>query len=547
MVRNVSQSLPDLQFYVGSTIQNFCEQHNKFFVLLLQEELYGVLWSSSQNDLKTRNNFTQVSKVNIPAIKRAIRKIRYGHNDKDVPFSKGPNFESDVIYKSINNSVLNRLLITPITLVLIASYESYRKGNGTSLSLLNSNRYVSLHSAFSFLENRWPFSSTGIEADIFPLVHPEIVLRIFRKIVRDLSFLHLLRQLLHHGWIRFEHPISKFNLDQANPIICLLWNFYACEFDEFLKSEIDFLLHRKEQYSGTLVQEYSCHQKLKEMQISSLSLRQKNDLISNSQMYDLSTHIFCRYSPVYNADFRVYDYLRFGNSWLLTIQGSKKLIFFLEQRILRFWEYRLGCYHHHTRIRFKSWHNNGHFLGYAFNSYTTTLPILMKQFKVFNPVVLKNKALCFNIPLDLVIRVFSYFSFCTSTGYPISKSAWVTYMDSEIVRRFKRIRNKLIGYYIGCANRKSLSYIQHILRYSCAKTLASKHKTTLRRIWKQYGFSLSIKSSQSTSLSQVVFGQINVNSLSTRGWNFYLTEFDIMTFFIQDAYRKRQSLLFRCE
>jgi DNA-directed RNA polymerase subunit N (RpoN/RPB10) len=104
---------------------------------------------------------------------------------------------------------------------------------------------------------------------------------------------------------------------------------------------------------------------------------------------------------------------------------------------------------------------------------------------------LKQQRVFIMIPIVSLVNLLSKYGFCKSNGYPISKSSWSTWHDSEIIERFNQILISISCHYSGCKNKKYLGYIQYILCFSCGKTLACKHKTTLKSIWHTYADQLA--------------------------------------------------------
>lgn len=97
-------------------------------------------------------------------------------------------------------------------------------------------------------------------------------------------------------------------------------------------------------------------------------------------------------------------------------------------------------------------------------------------------------------PISSLIELLAKENFCDTLGHPISKLAWTTLTDDEIFNRFDQIWRNFFYYYSGCKNKKNLYQVQYILRFSCAKTLACKHKSTIRYVWKKYGSNFFAKS-----------------------------------------------------
>jgi len=97
-------------------------------------------------------------------------------------------------------------------------------------------------------------------------------------------------------------------------------------------------------------------------------------------------------------------------------------------------------------------------------------------------------------PIFFLIQLLAKEKFCNILGHPISKLAWTTLTDDEIFNRFDQIWRNFFYYYSGCKNKKNLYQVQYILRFSCAKTLACKHKSSIRYVWKQHGSTFFAKS-----------------------------------------------------
>jgi hypothetical protein len=97
-------------------------------------------------------------------------------------------------------------------------------------------------------------------------------------------------------------------------------------------------------------------------------------------------------------------------------------------------------------------------------------------------------------PISSLIELLAKEKFCDILGHPISKLAWTTLTDDEIFNRFDQIWKNFFYYYNGCKSKKNLYQVQYILRFSCAKTLACKHKSTIRYVWKKHGSNFFAKS-----------------------------------------------------
>lgn len=98
------------------------------------------------------------------------------------------------------------------------------------------------------------------------------------------------------------------------------------------------------------------------------------------------------------------------------------------------------------------------------------------------------------VPIVPIIGLLAREKFCDISGRPISKLSWTSLTDDDILDRFDRIWRNLFHYYSGSFGRDGLYRIKYILSLSCAKTLACKHKSTIRVVRKELGPELFKKS-----------------------------------------------------
>jgi len=94
------------------------------------------------------------------------------------------------------------------------------------------------------------------------------------------------------------------------------------------------------------------------------------------------------------------------------------------------------------------------------------------------------------VPIIPLIGSLAKAKFCNVLGHPSSKPVWAYLSDSDIIDRFARIYRNLSHYHSGSSKKMSLCRIKYILRLSCARTLARKHKSTVRAFLKRLGSEL---------------------------------------------------------
>ncbi|CAH2052112.1 unnamed protein product, partial [Thlaspi arvense] len=108
-------------------------------------------------------------------------------------------------------------------------------------------------------------------------------------------------------------------------------------------------------------------------------------------------------------------------------------------------------------------------------------PLVVRSQMLENSFLIDNVRikLYSKIPISSIIGSLAKDKFCNVLGHPIGKATWADSSDSDILNRFRILKKK-----------KNLYRIKYILRLCCVKTLARKHKSTVRAFLKRLGSGL---------------------------------------------------------
>ena len=91
--------------------------------------------------------------------------------------------------------------------------------------------------------------------------------------------------------------------------------------------------------------------------------------------------------------------------------------------------------------------------------------------------------------------------------WPISVPKLRHMSDVDIVRRYNVQFRGICNYYRMAANYNRLIYFQYLMEYSCLKTLASKHNSTLKKMRKKYrlqdGWGISYQTKAGSKLAKL--------------------------------------------
>lgn len=412
---------------------------------------------SSPKSMDYRNRFGGYS---ILAVKRLISRMRrrillrpiLRNHDLDQPYT-------------------DRYLHEGVAVVLEFTLSS--NPNLSSRSLSGWNCIRTLHSIPLFMEHRYLNSNLVLDLRIPYLLHTEILIRLLRRRIRDVPFLHLLGTISHNLQDpTFQNTSSLSPCVKNNRLFLVLWNYYSYEFENLLVLIGKRFSQLRSIPYIPLVDRIHYHRRVK-------------------RVIRLSCLLPSITFPIRNP---CIHFVRYGNNCILAFEGSnysaRKWIHYL----LRFWQ----CNHHSwlrtQRIRIiKSYINSIFFLGYTLGSLSEMVGIKAKTMDNLSTTHITFRVLCPKVPTSLSIRSLAREGFCNGLGFPISRSAWATSTDTDTTNRFNRLWKNLFIYYSGSSGLGGLYRIRYILRFSCAKTLACKHKSTIRAVWKRFGSRFNLR------------------------------------------------------
>nr|AAU09833.1 maturase K [Savia dictyocarpa] len=444
----------------GSRKKNF------LYPLIFREYIYRLAHEHGLNKSILLENGGYDKKSSLLVVKRLISRIyRQNHliisanNSNQNPFFRyNKNLDSQMISAGI--AVIVEI---PFSLRLVSSLESSE--------IIKSHNLRSIHSIFPFLEDKFPHLTYVSDVLISYPIHLEKLVQTLRYWIKDPSFLHLLRLFLHEYWnwnslIFPKNFISVFA--KSNPRFFLfLYNSHVYEYESiffFLRNQS---FHLRSTFFRTFLERIYFYGKIEHFV----------EVFAN----DFQVILWLVKDPLIH-------YVRY--------QGKSILVSKDPPLLMKKWKgYFVNLCQCHFYVWFqprKIYRNplSKHsidFLGYLSNV-RLNLSVVRSQM-LENSFLIDNtmKKVDTIIPIIPLIRSLAKMKFCNAVGHPISKSIWTGSSDSDIINRFARICKNLSHYYSGSSKKKSLYRIKYILRLSCVKTLARKHKSTVRLFLKKLG------------------------------------------------------------
>nr|YP_009546717.1 maturase K [Anigozanthos flavidus]AYP35456.1 maturase K [Anigozanthos flavidus] len=348
------------------------------------------------------------------------------------------------------------ILEIPFSFKLVSSLEQKE--------ISKSHNLRSIHSIFPFLEDK--LSRLNYLSDILipHPIHKEVLVQILQFRIRDVPSLHLLRFFLHeyYNWNSLTTPKkSVYIFSKENKrLFWFLYNSYVyeCEFIlVFLRKQSSYL--RLISF-GSFLERIYFYGKI-EYLVVCRNFFQKKTLW------------------VFKDPFM--HYVRYQ---VKAVLGSKGTLFLMKKwksYLVNFWQDYFHFWSQPCKIHINELSNYSlYYLGYL--SAVLINPLIVRNQMLENSYLMDILTKKFDtiVPVIPLISSLSKAKFCTVSGHPISKPIWTDLSDCDIINRFGRICRNVSHYYSGSSKKQSLYRIKYILRLSCARTLARKHKSTVR-------------------------------------------------------------------
>nr|UCS09060.1 maturase K [Delphinium montanum] len=353
----------------------------------------------------------------------------------------------------------------PFSLRLVSSLEGKKE-------IVKSINLRSIHSIFPFLEDKLSHLNHVLDILIPHPIHLELLVQILRCWIQDAPLLHLLRLFLYeyHNWTILITQKTKMNFffsKENQRFFLFLYNFHVYE------SESIFVFLRK--------------------QSSHLRSTSSRAFLDRTHFYGKIEHFLVVFRNHFHTVLWMFKdtfmhYFRYQGKSILSSKGTPLLMKKWKYYLVNLWECHFYFWSQPNRIHINQLSN--HFIDFlGFFSSVRPNPSVVRSQMLENSFIIDIAINKFDtrIPIIPLIESLAKSKFCNLSGHPISKPAWADSSDCDIIDKFGRICRNVSHYYSGSSKKKSLYRIKYILRLSCARTLARKHKSTVRSFFKRLG------------------------------------------------------------
>ncbi|WP_085917292.1 reverse transcriptase/maturase family protein [Halomonas sp. CSM-2] len=354
------------------------------------------------------------------------------------------------------------------------------------------------HTALKEVRNNWSGVNWIIEGDIkgfFDNINHSILIGLLRKRIDDERFLNLIQKALKAGYFEFgtfKDTIS--GTPQGSIVSPILANVCLHEFDEFVDKQI-IGVHQRGEAKKRNPESRKISYKLERLRkrLDDLDCDERAQSIETIRLTKKKMLEIPSSHPSDDSFVRI-KYIRYADDWMIGVNGSHELAHTIREQAAVYLRDSLDLTlsMEKTHIRHAKT-EAAFFLGTSIKiGRGTKIKKVKRNSQSFTRRVAGWTPSMF-APTEKLIRNLYGKGLCDSAGNPKSKGAWTALDDIQIVEMYNGILRGLLNYYSFVDNFPDLTRVQYIVKFSAAKTLAGKHRTSVRKIFKKYGDRLTVR------------------------------------------------------
>nr|AFU76417.1 maturase K [Bauhinia brachycarpa] len=444
-------------------------KHDFLYPLIFREYIYTLAYDHGLNNSILVENVDYDNKSSLLIVKRLITRM-YQQNH----FLISANDSTKNPFLGYNKNLYSQIISEGFAVIVEIPFSLQLISSLRKAEIVKSYNLRSIHSIFPFFEDQFPYLNYVSDVQIPYPIHLEILLQTLRYWLKDVSSLHLLRIFLHQycNWnslITLRKSISS----KSNPRLFLfLYNLHVFEYESiflFLRNKSS---HLRLTSFGVLFERIYFYGKIEHL----VEVFAKDFLSTLWLFKDPFIH-----------------YVRYQGKSILASKNTPLLMNKWKYYLINLWQCHFSVWSQPGKIHINQLSEHSFyflFLGYFLS--VRLNPSVVRSRMLENSFIIENvrKKLNTIVPIIPLMKLLAKAKFCNVLGHPISKPVWADSSDFDIIDRFVRICRNFSHYYNGSSKKKNLYRVKYILRLSCIKTLARKHKSTVRAFLKRLGSEL---------------------------------------------------------
>ena len=341
------------------------------------------------------------------------------------------------------------------------------------------------HNALKTIYENFDGLTYAIEGDIqsfFPTVNHSTLISILNRKITDQKFLDLIYKMLKAGyWTQNTGKIEKpdTGTPQGSIVSPMLSNIYLNELDKWIRKwteqniRKEGTLLRPSRFGEKRLLKQGTGEEIRRYKLSRLKLDAYDDTLRKERLF----------------------YVRYADDFIIGLFTPPETAERLKKELTGFLhdELKLTLSQEKTKITDMR-REPAIFLGHEiYISSSVKIKLMRPLGRTPFHKRTTGKFVKVEIPIKRVIEKLHIKGMCDKNGYPISKGKLTVYDDADIIEHYNSVLNGYLNFYSGTTKTNPKYRIYYILKFSCAKTLAHKHKSSMAKILKELGPNLKIE------------------------------------------------------
>lgn len=347
----------------------------------------------------------------------------------------------------------------------------------------------SCHTALIQIKHEFVGASWFVEGDIkgcFDNINHKVLIETLNKKIKDTRLLQLIQKFLKAGYIEnWKYNSTYSGCPQGGILSPILANIYLNELDKFVEN-LKLSFDKRTPYKTT--PEY------KAIERQRANIKKKIKRRSDGDERDMLIEEYKKLTKeMYKTPAKVCDdkkikYVRYADDFLIAVNGSKKDCEWIKSQLTNFIGQELKMELSQEKTLITHSNNYARFLGYDVRVRRD------QQIKPWKNVKQRtmNNTVELLIPFADKIEKFLFSHNIVKQRSdngklePYKRDALLRLTDLEIVSTYDAELRGICNYYSLASNYRNLNYFSYLMEYSCLKTLATKHRTKISKIYNKF-------------------------------------------------------------
>ena len=333
------------------------------------------------------------------------------------------------------------------------------------------------HTALAALKYKFKGATWFIEGDIrgcFDNIDHQVLMDILAKDIKDGRLLNLIRMGLEAGYMEeWNYNRTYSGTSQGGILSPLLANIYMNELDSYIEDVLIPQYTRGEKRAENL--EY------KRLKFAMTQARKKGDVRKAEEIERQRRHMPSQ--NVYDPHYRRLQYIRYADDFILSFIGTKAEAEAIKAAIGTFLKEKLHLELSPTKTLITHARTEyARFVGYALSVYNADDKLSPRQ-GTKTKIRSQSGHIRLGIPFGKVDNLINRYM---ENGKVVHENALLKFTDATIVNIYQQRFRGLAEFYKYTTDRRRLQKLKYYMEIALTKTLACKHKVTVKSIYRKY-------------------------------------------------------------